>query len=99
MPIPACSRVVSSGSRHWLGLAKALANSRFRFTFDRRVEPGPSGRNRSSATGIGRQGRRNCSETRGRQARAAVLEDSPVLGSSEFEAELARMCWSLLAAD
>ncbi|MDP9933498.1 hypothetical protein [Variovorax paradoxus] len=31
--------------------------------------------------------------------RAAVLEDSPMLGSSEFEAELARMCWSLLAAD
>lgn len=31
--------------------------------------------------------------------RAAVLEDSPVLGSSEFEAELVRMCWALLAAD
>jgi len=31
--------------------------------------------------------------------RAAVLEDSPVLGSSEFEAELARMCWALLAAE
>jgi len=31
--------------------------------------------------------------------RAAVLEDSPVLGSSEFEAELVRMCWALLAAE
>jgi AcrR family transcriptional regulator len=30
--------------------------------------------------------------------RAAVLEDSPVLGSAEFEAELVRMCWALLAA-
>ena len=31
--------------------------------------------------------------------RAAVLEDSPVLGSAEFEHELVRMCWALLAAD
>lgn len=30
--------------------------------------------------------------------RAAVLEDSPVLGSSEFEDELFRMCWALLRA-
>lgn len=31
--------------------------------------------------------------------RAAVLEDSPVLGTREFEAELVRMCWALLAAE
>jgi len=30
--------------------------------------------------------------------RAAVLEDSPVLGSTEFGAELVRMCWALLKA-
>jgi hypothetical protein len=30
--------------------------------------------------------------------RAAVLEDSPVLGSAEFEAELVRMSWALLKA-
>ena len=30
--------------------------------------------------------------------RAAVLEDSPVLGSAEFEDELVRMCWALLKA-
>lgn len=30
--------------------------------------------------------------------RAAVLEDSPVLGTREFEAELVRMCWALLVA-
>ena len=31
--------------------------------------------------------------------RAAVLEDSPVLGSAEFEHELVRMCWALLEAE
>lgn len=30
--------------------------------------------------------------------RAAVLEDSPLLGSDAFENELVRMCWALLAA-
>jgi hypothetical protein len=28
--------------------------------------------------------------------RAAVLEDSPLLGSAAFEDELVRMCWALL---
>jgi len=28
--------------------------------------------------------------------RAAVLEDSPLLGTPDFEAELVRMCWALL---
>lgn len=29
--------------------------------------------------------------------RAAVLEDSPILGAREFEDELVRLCWALLA--
>ena len=31
--------------------------------------------------------------------RAAVLEDSPLLGSKDFEDELVRMCWALLVRE